>query len=194
MKTTMNLFGIALSLMLSLNTFAQNPKRQKHFKPIEISPSELSYYTMLSLRNGTDSSVTFVLGPNHCVVDAPASFTVEANGTWSHIFTQKHKDTGLDNCYGSNHSLIYQHSKDPNTRFGLEQSNSSGNYACLDIKIFVGFMMGQAICPVATGKTTGPTSKHIVNTLDVLTTCPDGVPLCREQFGRTMQFGFLLSK
>lgn len=192
MNTPMKFKGLALFLLLSLKLSAQNPIFQPTFPELEISPSLLSYETTLSLQNSTDSPVTFVLGQNHCVIDPPASFTVEAHGSWSQTFTQKHWDTGLDNCYGSNHSLIYQHSTDPNTRFGLEQSNSSNDPTCLGIKIFVVFMMGQTICPLATGHITGPEST--LTRGGVYTTCPDAVQDCRDQVGRTMLFGFELSK
>ena len=165
--------------------------------PIEIGPEELSYATTLTVKNGTDAPVTFNRIANTCVPDAPESFTVGVGETWTATVTQKHRDDGLDNCYVAHHSIVYADAASAGNTFGVQQYNNSSDPACLDITIFVLATVGQAICPVAQGSLSGPTSiiqfapgsqePHVV------TSCPGDLPGCRDQWGRTQVFGFYIS-
>jgi hypothetical protein len=169
-------------------------------KPIEIGPGsgELSYSTTLVLKNGTDAPVTFNRIANTCVPDAPASFTVGPGETWSASVTQKHSDDGLDNCYLTHHSIVYEDAANAGNTFGVQQYGSSDDVACLDIKIFVIVPVGQAICPVTQGSLSGPKSFMYFNpgsqTPQVRTTCPGDMTSCRGGGGRGILFGFYISK
>ncbi len=149
------------------------------------------------MTNGTDGPVTFNRISDNCVPDAPESFTVAAHDSWSVTVTQKHSDDGLDNCYLSHHSLVYEDAANAGNTFGVQQYDNSGDPACLGIKIFVIFRVGQAICPVTQGSLSGPKSVMYFNpgsqTPQISTTCPGGIAQCRSQGGRTQMFGFYIS-
>ncbi|MFO1144237.1 MAG: hypothetical protein U1E59_18035 [Amaricoccus sp.] len=166
--------------------------------PISINPSQLSYTTSLTVRNGTDAPVTFRRIANTCVPDAPETFTVGAGETWNATVTQKHSDDGLDNCYLTHHSIVYEDAANAGNTFGMQQYDNSDDPACFDLKIFVLVPVGQATCPVAQGSLSKPTSGIYFNpgsqVPQVGTTCPGDLSNCRAQVGRNQAFGFYISK
>ena len=187
--------GFALALV----ALAAHPAgAEGNFAQIPIDPSDLSYTTAITVSNGTDSPVTFNRASDTCVPDAPASITVPANDSTTISVTQKHSDDGTDNCYLAHHSITYQDAADIGNTFGVQQYGNSGDPACLDIKIFVIFQIGQAICPVASGSVSGPKSWIYENPgsqeVNVGTTCPGGTSNCRGQSGREMYSGFYISR
>lgn len=166
--------------------------------PISIGPTQLSYTTSLTVKNGTDGPVTFRRIANTCVPDAPESFTLGPGETWSATVTQKHSDDGLDNCYLTHHSIVYEDAANAGNTFGVQQYDNSSDPACLDISIFVIAPIGQALCPVAAGSLAKPTSAIYFNpgsqVPQVGTTCPGDMSNCRAQVGRNQAFGFYISR
>lgn len=190
------LAALGSAFVLALAVSGAVPARAQH---IEIGPDALSYKTTITIKNGTDSPVTFNRASNTCVPDAPESITLAANESKTFSVTQKHSDDGLDNCYLAHHSITYQDAADIGNTFGVQQYGNSSDPACLDINIFVVFYIGQAICPVASGSVSGPTSWIYFNPGSqdphVGTTCPGDISYCRGYgANREMFFGFYVSK
>jgi hypothetical protein len=191
--------GSGWGLALALAALTAAPAgAEGMFPPISIDPSDLSYTTVITVTNGTDSEVTFNRASNTCVPDAPQSITLPANGSARIRVTQKHSDDGVDNCYLAHHSVTYQDAADIGNTFGIQQYGNSNDPACLDIKIFVIFPIGQAVCPIASGSVLGPKSQIYENPgsqeVNVATTCPGNTSDCRGQSDRTMAFGFYVSR
>lgn len=183
--------AITAVLMLTLAGVSVARAQQVYdYPPIEVGPAkgELSYFTEVIVKNGSDAPVTFNRTANQCVLDAPESFTVGAGQTHSFTVEQKQWDTGLDNCYAAHHRLAYQDAAQSGNSFDIQQYNSSDQPECLGITFFIIFPVAQAICPETTGRIA---KVHIYDGPKIV--CPGGMPVCRAQGGRTQTFGFYVT-
>jgi hypothetical protein len=177
-----------LSAMVLLSIVASNHARA------EINVMDHSdVMQVISVRNNSSQPVTFTRTANTCVYDSPASFTVAANSSTTIQAKNKWWDTGLDNCYATQHVIAYQDAANAGNTFSVQQFNNSSLLACLDIKYNIIFWIHQAICPLATGSVFAPTnSDSNSNGLN----CPADAEHCppTDNNSNTQWFGFAIEK